>query len=127
MVGELDPSSMLIFFKPTSLAISSPVSNPPVNETNRIAGWVTNMSPISPPLPVTTCNIFFGKPAASNASANNIALTGVSEAGLTIIGLPEAIAGPILWVTKFNGALHGVIAATVEIGNFYEQQGRYLP
>src|SRR5699024_3775703 len=114
--GEFDPNSIAIFFNPAFFAIDSPVSSPPVNETILTDGCVTNTSPISLPFPVITDNTFSGNPAWSKASANNNALNGVNVAGFTIIAFPDAIAGPILWATKFNGSLNGVIAATMPIG-----------
>src|SRR5699024_7927669 len=107
----------LSFFSPAFFAMLSPVWSLLGNDTILILECVINESPISLPLPVITDRNLSGSPAYTKASAKRSALTGVSVAGLTIIALPDAIAGPILCATRLSGSLNGVIAAIIPIGN----------
>jgi len=116
MTGELEPSSMPIFFRPASLVTRSPASTPPVNEIMRTRGSATSGSPISVPKPVIVCSTLGGRPASTNASVSLSADSGVTVAGLRTTALPAATAGPSLWATRLSGSLNGVIASTTPIG-----------
>src|SRR5699024_3393443 len=50
-----------------------------------------------------------GTPASSKSSANNKAVSGVSEAGLRMTGQPAARAGAILRVAIASGKFQGVM------------------
>ena len=58
-----------------------------------------------------------GVPASTNSCASIWDNPGVCGAGFQTTALPAAIAGPILWQARLNGALNGVIAATTPTGN----------
>ena len=95
-----------------------PTEVEPVKQTLRTAGWVTNRSPTTLPLPGRTVNTCSGRPASSASSANRIAVSGVSSAGLSTTVLPAASAGakpqPAIGIGKF----HGTITLTTPSGSW---------
>ena len=75
-----------------------------------------SVSPTSRPLPVRTLIPRGGRPHSSRILTNSIATRGVSLAGFRMVAFPPAIAGPILWQTRFNGKLKGEMATTTPQG-----------
>ena len=101
---------------PAARQICSPTSRLPVKLILRTRGSRQIASPTVPPEPVRQEIASGGSPASSRISTIASADSGVSLAGLRITALPAANAGPILWQTRFNGKLKGVIAATTPQG-----------
>ena len=57
-----------------------------------------------------------GTPASSMISATVSIVSGSLDGGLRTIGLPEAIAGLILWTARLSGKLNGLMPATGPMG-----------
>jgi len=57
-----------------------------------------------------------GSPASTRMSAMSSAVSGVSAAGLRMVGQPAAIAGPHLRVAMAAGKFHGVISSATPTG-----------
>ena len=115
--GQMEPSSMVIFFRPATCAMCSPTSLLPVKDTLRTRWSATRASPRVPPEPVKHCTASAGTPASSRISTSFKADKGVSLAGLMITELPAASAGATtLWATRFSGKLNGVMATTTPTG-----------
>ena len=66
--------------------------------------------------PTTTLSQPGGRPASVSSSASRSAESGVADAGLSTTAQPAASAGAILWATRLNGKLKGLIAPTIPIG-----------
>ncbi len=60
----------------------------------------------------STDSIAGGRSVSENSAPRCSADSGVAGAGLTTIGQPAAIAGPILCATRFSGKLNGEIPST---------------
>ncbi|SSS89280.1 Uncharacterised protein [Acinetobacter baumannii] len=117
MTAAFEPSSRLTFFNPALLRIPIPTAGLPVNEMLFTRESVTNLSPITEPLPVTKLNAPAGKSVSANNSARNSEDSGVWLAGFRTSVFPAAMAGPTLWATRFIGKLNGVIAPTTPRGS----------
>jgi hypothetical protein len=98
--------------------IRLPTSVEPVKQTLRTAGWVTNRSPTTEPLPGSTVNTSSGRPASSASSPSRIAVSGVSSAGLSTTTLPAASAGAKPQPAIGMGKFHGTITPTTPSGSW---------
>ena len=58
-----------------------------------------------------------GTPAASMISPTVSITRGSLDGGLSTIGLPDAMAGAILWTARLSGKLNGLMPAIGPIGN----------
>ena len=67
---------------------------------------------------VTTLRTPAGRPTSSSSAASASMVSGVSEAGLTTIVQPAAMAGPILRVPIASGKFQGVIISVGPTGDF---------
>ena len=111
MFALLPPSSSVTRFtwaaQPAMRCLPTPVD--PVNTTLRTAGWATNRSPTTDPLPGMTWKTCSGRPACSASSPSLIAVSGVSSAGLSTTEFPAARAGakpqPAIGIGKFQGTI----------------------
>jgi hypothetical protein len=119
MVGDLPPSSSEtgISFSAALRAMPRPTSVPPVNDTFRMAGWVTSLSPTVLPAPGKVEKMPGGSPAASTMRASTRQTSGLHEAGFSTTALPAASAGAIFWASDAIGEFHGVIPATTPSGS----------
>ena len=90
-----------------------PTSVEPVNDTLRTRASPNSSRETMPDeRDVSRLTTPFGTPASSIARSTAAAVSGVAEAGLTMLVQPAAIAGPSLRVIIAAGKFHGVIAAT---------------
>ena len=94
-----------------------PTAVDPVKQTLRTAGWVTNRSPTTEPLPGTTVKTPSGSPACRASSASLMAVSGVSSAGLRTTVLPAARAGANPQTAIGIGKFHGTMIPTVPSGS----------
>ena len=77
ITGELEPSSITIFFKPAFFWIIFAASTPPVKLINLMLSSLMSASPKYSGEPVIMLNISFGKPASERISPNLMAIKGV--------------------------------------------------
>ena len=119
--GALPPSSIDTRSRPCALCSTSvrPTSVEPVNVSlrsrgSRISGSITSAVDVV----VTTLRTPSGRPASTMICASASMLSGVSEAGLTTIVQPAAMAGPILRVPIASGKFQGVIIRQGPTGCF---------
>ena len=77
ITGELDPSSITIFFKPAFRCIASAAATPPVKLINRTRSSLISASPKCSGAPVMILSISFGNPASYKISPNLRAIKGV--------------------------------------------------
>src|SRR5580765_7073161 len=89
----------------------------PVNEIFWTFGWAVSAAPAIWPYPGTTLTTPGGKPASSINLANASVLTGVCSAGLRMMALPAANAGPSFQQHSEMGEFQGRIAATTPTGS----------
>ena len=117
ITGALFPSSRPTFLR-GALALDAPADLGRAGERDHgDVVVVDERVPTVPPLPVTTFSRPGGSPhSSSSSSASAIAESGVCDAGFRTTGQPAAIAGAILWATRFSGKLNGLIAPTTPIG-----------
>ena len=119
MLALLPPSSSVT--RLTCLAAPAitwvPTSVEPVNTILRTPGWVTKRSPITEPLPGSTCNRSSGSPASSASSPSRIVVSGVHSAGFTSTALPAASAGANPHEAIVIGKFHGVMTPTTPSGS----------
>ncbi|MEJ7585422.1 MAG: hypothetical protein WKF43_15390, partial [Acidimicrobiales bacterium] len=80
-------------FSDDARRIDAPVAVSPVNPTLATRGSLTSASPTTAPGPGSTCTYSGGTPASTRMSPRASAVRGVSEAGLSTTGLPQARAG----------------------------------
>ena len=73
-------------------------------------------SPSVPPGPVTMLSTPFGSPAWFSSSMMRRAVSGVVLAGLTIITLPAASAGPTFVPIRVMGKFQGTMPAQTPMG-----------
>ncbi len=110
------PSSRVTLFLPAICLSRHPTTALPVkvnilmrsSATIRSARFDAQGNTLNPPV---------GKPDSETTSPSNRAIKGVLDAGLMIIGFPDAIAGATLWTTRFNGKLKGEMPNIGPIGN----------
>ena len=95
-----------------------PTSFDPVNDTARMAGCRTIVSPTSRPPPNTRFSTPGGSPHSSKISTMSAAVSGVSDAGLNTTVLPETSAGAIFQIGIAIGKFQGVMIATGPTGCF---------
>ena len=96
---------------------SLPTSVEPVKEILRTRGSPNSVEATSPVRrEVMTLTTPAGTPASSMQRTTSSAVSGVAEAGLTIIVQPAARAGPSLRVIIAAGKFQGVIAAVTPTG-----------
>ena len=128
MPADLPPSSRLKRFRlaPQAAPIFLPATVEPVKETLFTPGWLTRYSPTSRPAG-TTLRTPLGSPASARISANTLASSGVSGAGLNTTELPESRAGASFDAAKKKGTFHGVMAATTPIGSLVTMTGPSSP
>ena len=102
-----------------------PTGVEPVKAMRRIRGLRKSSSPTLPPGPVTILTVPFGKGfcalpspkvACAISSITLIVASGVVLAGLTMIVLPAASAGPSLVPINVNGKFHGTMPPHTPIG-----------
>ncbi|MQY34032.1 hypothetical protein SRB17_19980 [Streptomyces sp. RB17] len=75
-------------------------------------------SPTTGPVPCTTLNTPFGRPASVAISANIRALRGEISDGLSTTVLPASMAGTTLVTSCWSGKFHGVMTPTTPIGSW---------
>ena len=102
MTPALPPNSSVTFFWPALLFSIQPTAPLPVKLIIRTRGSVTIIS-VSGPQAFNMLKACGGKPASSTISARITVESGVFSAGLMMMGLPAAIAGPILWQARLIG------------------------
>src|SRR2546430_13535845 len=119
MLGLLPPSSsvMRLLVSAAIFMICRPPSVEPVNEILSTPGWRTNAAPALDPPPATTLNAPAGKPASWTHSADNSAVSGVSEAGFKTIVHPGASARANFQLGMLSRKVHRPIAPTQPIGS----------
>src|SRR5918994_3155958 len=115
MVAALPPSSSTSRFGPAARDTAAPAAALPVKLTADTTGDSHTRPPTSAP-PWTTCTASGGIPASSNTWTSRVETAGACGGGLTIVVLPAAKEAASLWVSRFAGALNGVIAATTPTG-----------
>src|SRR5688572_5596631 len=84
-------------------AILSPARVLPVNEIALICGCLIMASPVVSPRPFTIFNTPSGNPASLQILASKKAVIGVTSDGFAITQFPEASAGAIFQVKRYNG------------------------
>src|SRR5207302_8910445 len=87
----------------------------PTNEIAFTFGWVSNASTHSRP-PGTTFNTPFGKPALSNSSMINSAVSGTFSLGLRTNVFPQASASGNIHIGTIAGNLNGVMPTQTPSG-----------
>ena len=95
---------------------SVPISVLPVNEIPATSGDSTSALPTLPPGPVIRLNTPGGTPASSNTSVSFTAHSGVLDAGLNTMALPQISAGAIFQAGIAMGKFHGVMMPTTPSG-----------
>src|SRR3954447_26934952 len=119
MAADLPPSSSdtRAMLSADAFRIDAPVVVSPVNEILATRGSDTRASPTTPPGPGSTLTISGGTPASTRTSPRSSAVSGVSDAGLSTIGLPHTSAGATFHEAISNGKFHGTISATGPTGS----------
>ena len=95
-----------------------PTSFEPVNETKRVLGWRTMVSPTLAPLPVTKLNTPGGSPTSSMSWWNCQAIAGESLDGFTTTVLPATIAAQVMPTQIASGKFQGGITAPTPSGMY---------
>ncbi len=118
ILGFFPPSSSDNFLNMGAavFAIHSPVFVPPVKLMAGISGCDTIAAPTFGPRPCTIFKTPFGNPASMQSSASRNAVIGVISLGFAITQLPEASAGTIFQVNRYNGKFHGEIHPAIPTG-----------
>ncbi len=98
-------------------SIRAPVAVSPVKLIFATLGSPMSCSPTVRPGPGTTLTAPGGTPASTSTSASINAVTGVSDAGLMITGLPQARAGATFQVVMSNGKFQGTTMAHTPTGS----------
>ncbi len=114
--GELPPSSSSRRLSGAAAPIFRAASTP-AGERHRVHPVVADERRDASPAPGSTLIAEGGKPTSSRMSAIWSAHNGAWWAGFTTTALPAASAGATLCITRLNGALNGVTAATMPSGS----------
>ncbi len=115
MTPALPPSSSTTFFLPARSFIRQPTDGEPVKVRSLNRSSATIRSPSSRVIGRIETDPA-GTPAASMISATASIVSGSFDGGLRTIGLPDAIAGAILWAARLSGKLNGLMPAIGPIG-----------
>ena len=118
MTAFLPPISACTFFSRDAPRVyrSVPISVLPVKDMPATSGDSTSALPTLPPGPVIRFSTPGGTPASSKTSVNFTAHSGVPDAGLKMMALPQIIAGAIFHAGMAMGKFHGVMMPTTPRG-----------
>src|SRR5690606_38764210 len=98
-----------VMLSATRRRMPAPVEESPVKDTLPTRGSATSASPTVAPGPGSTDTHEAGTPASTSTSPRTRAASGVSDAGLSTTGLPQASAGASFQAAIIIGKFHGTI------------------
>jgi len=95
-----------------------PTSFDPVNDTKRVCGWRTSVSPTVPPPPLTKLITPGGRPISSISRKNCHAIAGESLEGLSTTVFPVTTAAVTMPTVIASGKFQGGMTAPTPIGMY---------